>query len=53
MDIVTLLVGLVIVYFGRRCETEGAGLPLVVGGWCIAVFGVVWILAARTHVFPE
>ena len=53
MDIVTLLVSIVVFFYGRRQEAEGAGLPLMVAGIFGIIFGVVWILATRTHLLPE
>ncbi len=53
MDIVTLLVSIVIFVYGRRQEAEGAGLPLMVVGIFGIIFGVVWMLATRTHLLPE
>ena len=53
MDIATFLVGIVLVYIGRKQEVTGAGLPLIVGGACIILFGAVWVLAKRFDVFPQ
>ena len=53
MDIATFLLGIVLVYFGRKQEITGAGLPMVVGGACFILFGAVWVLAKRFNVFPQ
>jgi hypothetical protein len=42
MDLVTLIVGVVVVYIGMKQEISGAGLPLIIGGACLALFGAVW-----------
>ena len=47
MDLITLLVGIVIIFIGSRQDFSGAGLPLIVTGVCIALFGVVWF--ANNH----
>ena len=44
MDLVTLIVGIVIIIVGVKQETSGAGLPLIIAGVCIALFGVVWLV---------
>jgi hypothetical protein len=44
MDLATIIVGIVIVVLGVRQETSGAGLPLIVAGACMALFGMVWFL---------
>jgi len=53
MDIVTLLVSIAVFFFGRRQEVEGAGMPLMAAGVFGIIFGVIWVLASRTHILPE
>jgi hypothetical protein len=51
MDFVTFFIGVVVLWMGSRQEAEGAGLPMIVGGACLTVFGIVWVLAKRFNVF--
>jgi hypothetical protein len=51
MDLATVFIGAAVLWIGYRSEAEGAGLPLMVGGGCVLIFGIVWVLAERFNVF--
>jgi hypothetical protein len=51
MELVTVAVGIVILIAGVRQETSGAGLPLIVAGACLTLFGVAWFLGNRFEMF--
>jgi hypothetical protein len=42
-----LIVGVLILWVGWKARDTGAGVPLLVGGACLALFAVVWYWAER------
>lgn len=51
MELVTIAVGLVLLWLGIRQEMGGAGLPLIVAGACMTLFGIAWFLGNWFSVF--
>ena len=47
MDLIVIIVGLGMLFGGLRVRDTGADIPLMVGGGCVALFGVAWFIAGR------
>lgn len=48
MDFITVITGIVILVGGWRARDTGAGIPLMVAGAGLALFGAVWWLAEHS-----
>jgi hypothetical protein len=51
MPLGLILVGALICWGGWKARDTGAGVPLLVGGACLALFGIVWYWAERSSAY--
>jgi hypothetical protein len=53
MELGVFIMGVLFLVMGVKAKDTGAGLPLIVGGACLALFGAVWFLAVHFSAYGD